>query len=281
MSLSSEALVVDRRQISHLGLITLCIDKPLYLGCVKLDLDDVLVQSGNDAWFVNLQELGADGSPVGPVKQVPLSYQLTANNDYKIVYTLYFNPINGNRDFFSLYTSICEYTECKFLMSFENAQLTTPGGFSLCQVPNLSCDLVCGKLDICGTQPVFDVKNNNVGQLLPVTVGSDYNSVGADIFSVPILGFNEVLIEPSAGHLLDGTNVSTYPFQIVTEEVDFTDTLNIVTPVQITPVGNSLTADTSGLPVGVYSFEITVVELDTFGNPCPNSIVIPFTLEVQ
>jgi hypothetical protein len=274
VALSSDAIVVDRRGITHLGDMTFCIDKPLYIGCTEIDFSKHLATE--DTMVGQIQELDGTGAPINSPITVPIEV-VTVNNEYKLVYKLKLNPEDENGPLLTTgYLSICEFTHCKFILNLEY-DLTAVGGFELCEVPDINCDFSCGGLTICGTLPQWELKDPTTpidwdGTLaLPLTVATSNGNICFNNFAVEF-----------ADEVLDGSEFRTIPIQLIAGAHTLTCLSDGSTQdLNVTVITNVTTLQPPALPLTsgeTYTFTMTYTELDRNGDPCPNTLQVPFTI---
>lgn len=280
---SDEKILFDRRGITHLGQITFCVDKPVFLGCSNLDFTKNL-NSELGAWSVTIQEVDGDGNLVGSEIQTTLEASSAINNDYKLTYTLLHPqaPFNLAGEI-----SICSFTQCKFVMTIKK-KLTGNGGFALCDPPKDRCASLCGGLTICGTSPFeFSTKSSPpwTHATAPQVTSTNIDLALGDFFNGSSFINGGTIV-------FDGSDPINYPFavdvsvDVVATEYDddtyttptgisLTGTVDLSTPTQPQAVF------ASPLPFGFWCIDFTLTEISFNGDPCPdNTQVVTSRVEV-
>jgi hypothetical protein len=128
--------------------MNLCIDKPVFIGCHKLDFSNYLTDQ--TVWTLSVQDLDSEGTPTGLEVNFPVGVTVQ-QTQYKICFQLIPNPTLD--EYISFKQSICDFENCKFILKFSDVKLTIDGGFPLCEIPKTTCSQVCGGLSLCATTP--------------------------------------------------------------------------------------------------------------------------------
>jgi hypothetical protein len=269
--------------------MNLCIDKPFFIGCTKIDLTNYLTQEQN--WTLCVQDIDELGVPTGSQINFPVLVSLQ-QTDYKICFALY--PNSTFNEFTSNKQSICDFQNCKFVLKFPDVKLTVDGGFPLCNVPTETCSQVCGGLSLCSTTPyqwgfakIPDNWSYGTVEISdpPVTL-NDGAAVG--------LQFNDVTLIPTTTQ--DGSKPVTVPFQLKRDvwiqQITEVQTNGIGIPgfisSPVTPIGPPILVtdffdfsdpqtpifQNASLGLGNWCFEVCYEELGPNGGSCPNTIII-------
>lgn len=256
LTLSSDPIVLDRGGIEYIGDISICIQKPIYFGCVKIpefELRD-LSSVSFDMILQDIQNDGTLGNTATP--DIQSVWELTQTKHQICIKTTARN--NSSASFFLQgKASICDFTGCKMLLSFDNdatpMTINSDAGFSLCTVPT-ECNLLCGHVQVCSANPY------EITAPQQIDLGSFQNTATQginELFVTPPVSFNNTPISQAP---YDGSSIWPYT---VTGPIEFN---------QITGIW-----DPAGFPLGSGSFELTVCETKC---GLKNCLVVRYVYEI-
>ena len=148
LSFSDDPTVLKRNGINTIKNATLCIDKPAYIGCNKVEFGDVKYfksEIGIDAGGL-ISDIGLDGV-LGTHDGATASFGVTGTvYDSKYQYCINWDFGDG--------LNVSEFEGCKMALEFKGGKmdkrLTGDNGFPLCGGLSDQCSSLCGKLTLCG-----------------------------------------------------------------------------------------------------------------------------------
>jgi hypothetical protein len=211
IKVSPDGLPVNKNNITHLGLMNLCIDKPVFIGCHKLDFSNYLTDQ--TVWTLSVQDLDSEGTPTGLEVNFPVEVTVQ-QTQYKICFQLVPNPTPN--EYISLKQSICDFENCKFILKFSDVKLTIDGGFPLCEIPKTTCSQVCGGLSLCATTPYpwdYEAPATSQAYYLGQQTGIDFLTIpDAQTHGCDLITFNGQLVDSVV--VKDGSTPLTVPFTL-------------------------------------------------------------------
>jgi hypothetical protein len=191
--------------------MNLCIDKPVFIGCHKLDFSNYLTDQ--TVWTLSVQDLDSEGTPTGLEVNFPVGVTVQ-QTQYKICFQLVPNPTPD--EYISFKQSICDFENCKFILKFSDVKLTIDGGFPLCEIPKTTCSQVCGGLSLCATTPypwAYEAPATSQSYYMGLGEAADYSvDTNPDYHGSNLITFNGKLI--TVAEVKDGSTPLTLPFAL-------------------------------------------------------------------